>query len=102
MANHIHPYRFLLHPAVITSKNDGQHHYVNERRLARLYRVDYNECLCWDDFLITEHEDYVNLYVAEDGNYDLKTTLIKQTLLGDKAARKMLNERFMETRCTPH
>ena len=37
--------RYLIYPGFVTSKTDGQRHYINARRLAALYKVSISDCL---------------------------------------------------------
>lgn len=37
--------KFILHPGIITSRLDGEDHYINAGTLAKLHKVDINECI---------------------------------------------------------
>lgn len=37
--------RYVLCPGIVTSKSDGQRHYVGPAQLARLYGVPFSECV---------------------------------------------------------
>lgn len=68
--------RYVLHPGPVISRADGQEHIINAPQLARLYGVNFRECVVvYDD---EEHRDGyreqpgdVHLYPRYDGNYDL-------------------------------
>ena len=67
---------YVLLPGYITSKIDGDIHYIGARQLAKLYGVDYNECYVIND----ERESLwghkpqqgdIELYPRTNGNYSL-------------------------------
>lgn len=37
--------RKFVHPGVVTSKNDGDEHYIGFHDLCRLYKLDPRECI---------------------------------------------------------
>jgi hypothetical protein len=65
--------RYLLCPGYVTSKNDGQRHFINAYELTRLYGVDPRECVAvphnrpgW-----LPPEGLIPLSPRYDGNYRL-------------------------------
>lgn len=40
--------RYVLHPGYVTSKNDGDQHFIGGPRLAQLYGVDIRQCVFGD------------------------------------------------------
>lgn len=63
--------KYAIHPGEITSKNDGDVHYISEKQLIRLYQVNPNDCINWKD-AEGKYEDYIHLYPNYDGNYNIK------------------------------
>lgn len=64
--------KYLLLPGYVTSKNDGQRHFISGSALARLYNVDPRDCVL--DMGRGELSWYKDLKVLEpryDGNYTL-------------------------------
>lgn len=72
--------KYALYPSHVTSRTDGDRHYIGAPQLARLYRVPMGECLVISD------EDYrrpdrrgklalaeklIALWPRYDGNYKL-------------------------------
>lgn len=67
--------RYVLHPGWITSKSDGQYHYITAHRLAELYGVPMRYCtIQWN----VEHPNYrpiheqpddIHLFPLFDGSY---------------------------------
>ncbi len=69
--------KYLLCPATVTSKTDGDEHYISASDIARLYGVPMSECLVrpspgsertlgWN-----EKHGLVELWPRYDGNYKL-------------------------------
>ena len=60
--------KYALHPGVITSKSDGEEHYISAGRLADLYQLRTNEYVVWggDD---RYWDDYIHLFPSYHGNY---------------------------------
>ena len=71
--------RYVLLPGYITSKSDGQVHYINPLQLARLYGVNIKECrIVYRDSVISmrsynKTDDDIELYPRYDGDYRLPT-----------------------------
>jgi hypothetical protein len=69
--------RYLVHPGMVVSKNDGQEHYISAHRLMKLYQVDPRECLIQepnDPFLPRGYDIYypwIHLYPRYDGDYPI-------------------------------
>lgn len=70
------PPKYILCPGYVTSRNDGQRHYITAARLARLYGVRYQECLIDDEVSHLTRGLHVlpgdvRLYPRYDGDYTL-------------------------------
>lgn len=63
--------RYVLHPGYVTSKNDGDRHFIGGPRLARLYGVDIRQCVFGDTPEYREQEGDVHLIPRISGNYTL-------------------------------
>jgi len=61
--------KFALHPGYITSKNDGDEHYISVGQLAQLYELKPTEYIIWREFHGSYWNDYVHLYPSYEGNY---------------------------------
>ena len=65
--------RIILHPGYVTSKTDGERHYIGAGRLADLYGVNIIRCVIlardedWRGFHDRKGDHH--LYPREDGNY---------------------------------
>ena len=67
---------YAVHPGTVVSKNDGDMHYITAWKLIRLYGVDPNKCIIWDEKRPEtrqgrKYEEYTHLYPKTNGNYDL-------------------------------
>lgn len=65
--------RYVLHPGYVTSKNDGDEHWISAGNLARLYRVKPTDCIVVDGRTRghVSLPDDVHLYPRYDGDYKL-------------------------------
>lgn len=71
--------RYVLFPGHVTSRTDGQVHYVNERQLAHLYALSPKDEVIWvrDGFVgytkekYVEHKDDKACRPRYDGNYPI-------------------------------
>lgn len=69
--------RYVLHPGHVTSKNDGDRHYINANDLMRLYRVPHDSRTFIDygdersAQLFKPHPGDVHLHPRHDGNYTM-------------------------------
>jgi len=64
--------RYVLHPGYVTSRNDGQRHYIGITQLARLYGLDIRAPnVVIDDGRpgLSALPDDVHLYPRYNGNY---------------------------------
>jgi len=64
--------RFAIHPGTVTSKNDGDRHYVTAHRLASLYQLKTGEWIVWHEKVSEKFynwNDYIHLYPSYEGNY---------------------------------
>ena len=76
MSEHGIGIRYLLCPGYVTSKHDGQDHFINAQQLARLYGVSLKECRILDPRYRERSEFYLGLTYLRprfDGNYTLPT-----------------------------
>lgn len=68
--------RYIIHPGFITSKTDGDFHYVGYQQLVTLYKVDPRDCGLYSpvNFYPADsmYEYIVHLYPRWDGNYSLE------------------------------
>jgi len=68
---------YLVVPGYITSKADGDLHYVNANELIRLYGVDPRECVIWKNPPSWITEPYIKglivLNPRYDGDYSLES-----------------------------
>ncbi len=73
---------FLVHPGYVTSKRDGDLHYITFPVLTMLYRVARVHCLnvvTFPDFMRERlKKGYINLYPDPAGNYDINNILQKE------------------------
>lgn len=62
---------YALHPGWITSKYDGDQHYIGVAQLARLYKLRHDEYVIWydDELNPLKHDDYIHLYPSYHGSY---------------------------------
>ena len=73
--------KYVVCPGKVTSKNDGQEHYIGPMQLMRLYGVDSRECEIyepapwWPQSYYQEAEKrqqgMIRLYPRYDGDYSL-------------------------------
>lgn len=59
--------KYVLHPGWVTSKVDGDRHFIGVGKLVHLYGVDPAECTL-DPFLMG---GVIHLFPRRDGNYRL-------------------------------
>jgi len=67
--------RYVLHPGYVTSKNDGDQHFIGGPRLAKLYGVDMRQCVFGDVPEYREQEGDVHLCPDYHGNYTLPSNV---------------------------
>lgn len=60
--------KYALHPGWVTSKKDGEDHYIGVALLERLYELRSNEYIVWRDRGF-DAEEYIHLYPRYDGKY---------------------------------
>jgi hypothetical protein len=65
--------KYALHPGWITSKTDGDQHYIGVGQLIELYELRHDEYIVWNDSSGYKHEDYIHLYPSYHGNYGRPT-----------------------------
>lgn len=69
--------KYLVLPGFVTSRNDGDRHFIDARKLMMLYKVNPEECVIRPDITRHEHrawkepEGLIHLYPRYDGNYNL-------------------------------
>lgn len=70
--------KYVVHGGYVTSRSDGDEHFIGFRQLCDLYGINPAECI-YDDPHNSERlrgykRDYINslvhLYVRNDGNYN--------------------------------
>jgi hypothetical protein len=67
--------KYVLHPGYVTSKNDGDRHFIDAKKLARLYSVPMCECVVQPDISDPRNkywhppEDAIHLRPSYEGNY---------------------------------
>ena len=70
--------KYILMPGYITSKNDGDVHFINSHQLIKLYGVKREECIFGDNLKNGVNRGFIqpnNLIILSpryDGNYDKK------------------------------
>ena len=62
--------KIFLHPGYIRSKNDGETHYISARQLAKLYNVNFKECIISSNNEIVSTKDQLHLFPLYHGDYD--------------------------------
>ena len=63
--------RYVLHPGYITSRSDGDRHFIGGPRLAQLYGVSVRDCVFGDMPDYREQPTDVHLRPRFDGKYKL-------------------------------
>ncbi|HBH1807201.1 TPA: hypothetical protein KRM61_000825 [Clostridioides difficile] len=66
--------KYVVFEGEITSKNDGQKHFINFRDLIKLYEVSPRECIRVKEFQERDGLDLKDikfLYPRDDGKYEL-------------------------------
>jgi hypothetical protein len=63
--------KYALHPGYVSSKQDGDRHYIGIGQLVRLYELQPNEYVVWDKEGSCGRfwDDYVHLYPDYEGRY---------------------------------
>lgn len=69
--------RYVVHPGKVTSKTDGDVHFIGFRQLVELAKVPLSACINAETSYETQWpRDAVHIYPAYDGNYEVpKPTL---------------------------
>ena len=68
--------KYAVYPGYVTSRNDGQRHYIGFEKLCHLYGVPTKECVNMSDEASWRGRDrsgYISLTPRRDGNYQLPT-----------------------------
>jgi hypothetical protein len=60
--------KYVLHPGFITSRTDGDRHYIGDAQLARLYGVPMSECIKHG---VLPGFNGIDLHPQYDGDYSL-------------------------------
>lgn len=66
-------FRYTLHPGRITSKNDGDVHFISYHDLIRLYRLRASSCCNAESHWSEKGHDLsgnIDLFPVYDGNYE--------------------------------
>lgn len=87
--------KYILYPGPITSRSDGQEHFIHAAQLANLYRVRLSECeVMHDDLSVDETKlkerlwkDLIPLFPRYHGNYEEVPTLTLSELLDSRGGR---------------
>lgn len=66
--------RYVLHPGWVTSKFDGDRHFIEGPTLARLYGVNILDCVFIDELQYREQEGDIHLFPQYSGDYTLPKT----------------------------
>jgi hypothetical protein len=82
--------KYVICPGYVTSKTDGQRHYIGAMQLIRLYQVDPKECEIYEPApwwprsyyrMIEEHQqELIRLEPRFNGNYDLPNNVHNQLI----------------------
>ena len=69
--------KYALHPGWVTSKTDGERHYISTEQLRYLYGLPRRDCIVWDRYMSDSikglnHDDYIHLHPRYHGNYSLE------------------------------
>lgn len=61
---------YVLVPGYVYSRYDNDRHYINARKLSRLYRVPMERCeVCLDISHLPRYKNLIQLHPREDGAY---------------------------------
>jgi hypothetical protein len=71
--------KYAIHPGYVTSKNDGEQHFISYGQLINLYGLKEKDCIVWDleipeTWRGRNHKDYVHLYPKYNGRYILPSS----------------------------
>ena len=66
--------KYAIHPDFITSRTDGDHHFIGVSELVYLYKLKPSEYIVWDSrrpetYLGLDPDQYIHLFPRNDGNY---------------------------------
>jgi len=63
--------RYILHPDYVTSINDGDRHFISATQLAKLYGVNFHECVVimdkWSERAYRFQKGDIHLYPDRNG-----------------------------------
>ena len=66
--------KYILHPGYVTSKNDGDRHFISAPELAKLYNVPLEECYAPNTIgrldAIENWRGLIHLFPRYDGRYE--------------------------------
>lgn len=64
--------KYTVHPGYVTSKHDGEEHFIGAEPLMRLYRVAPADCIVipWDRPSPIRTTGTIHLYPRYNGDYD--------------------------------
>ena len=63
---------YAVHPGYIQSKSDGDVHFIDAPTIIRLYGVEPDKCIVWEENFGYYTDCLVHLYPTFDGNYSLE------------------------------
>lgn len=66
--------RYCIHPGVIISKNDRQHHMIDAPTLMRLYQIERAQCVLDIEVDHRKKHPYICLWPNYEGDYTLTPT----------------------------
>ena len=74
------PKYFAIHKGYVTSKNDGDRHYIGFLQLCKCYHLDPKYCIDWNDggHLNRFEIDYIHLFPRLNGDYKLSHLVYKE------------------------
>ena len=61
--------RYILHPGKVTSRTDGDIHYISALALAKLYGIEPGKYVVYNRYGYREKDGDIHLYPRRDGNY---------------------------------
>lgn len=73
--------KYMIHGERVTSKNDGDVHYVGAQQLVRLYGLDPRECILNSDKTPLrgyDLDDFIHLFPRYEGDYDQFRSFIER------------------------
>lgn len=64
--------KYIIHPGNVSSKYDGDVHYISTKQLIKLYKVNPKECLEFcEDSSICKQKKLIHLFPKYNGDYTI-------------------------------